>query len=131
MQFTHGTVELLEEKSTGCCLSPPLPLKKSIDVLDAMIGGNGDHGGGVFTDEGVGGGGGGCVNRSSVLNVGNCVVLGRVHSAVLARVVVSSDSDGGRLRLSLALSDEIWDVATVAVAPAGAKWPFTRGCVCQ
>ena len=96
-----------------------------------MIGGDSDRGGGVLAGEGVGGGGGGCAGRSGVLGVDECVVLGRVHSVVLARVVVSSDSDGRKLRLSLSLSDEIWDVATVALAPAGAKRPFTRGCVCQ
>ena len=78
---------------------------------------------------------GDCAGRSGMLGVDECVVLGRVHSVVLARVVVSSDSDGRKLgrklRFSLSLSDEIWDVATVALAPAGAKRPFTRGCVCQ
>jgi hypothetical protein len=118
-------------KSTGCCLSPPSPLKKSTGVLDAMFCGDGDGGSGVFADEGVGGGGGGCVNGSEVLNVGDGVLLDRVHSVVLARVVVSSDSDGSEIRLSLSLMDEIWDVETMAVASAGVKRPLTRGCACQ
>ena len=108
-------------KSTGCCLSPPLLLKKSTGMLDAMIGGNGDRGGSVFADEGVGGGGRGCVGRSGVLGVRECMVLGRVHSVVLARVVVLSDSDGRRLELLLALSDGVCNVATMVIAPVGAK----------
>jgi hypothetical protein len=118
-------------KSTSCCLSLPSPLKKSIDVLDAMIGGDWDHCGGVLTSKGVGGGSGGCVGGSGMLGVDECVVLGRVHSVVLASVVVSSVSDEEALRFSLLLSDETRDVAIVALAPAGAKRLFTGGRVCQ
>jgi hypothetical protein len=73
------------------------------------------------------------MGRSGVLSVGDAVALGNVQSAVLARVVVSSDSDGKELKLlRLALLNEIWEVATVVVdLAAGAKWPLTRGCVCQ
>jgi hypothetical protein len=121
----------LLRKSTRCCLSPPSPLKKLTGVLNAMIGGDGDHGGGVFTDEGDGGSGGGCADRSGVLGVGECAVLGRVQSVVLARVVVLSDLDEEKLKLLLALSDKVWDVATVADPPAGEQQLFTQGCVCQ
>ena len=57
-------------------MSLPSPLKKSIDELDAMIGGDWDRHGGVLTGKGVGGGGGGCVGGSGVLGVDECVVLG-------------------------------------------------------
>jgi len=68
---------------------------------------------------------------SGVLGVGGAAMLGRVHSAVLAKVVVSSGSDMVELRLlKLALSNEIWDVATVVVDLA-AKQPLTQCCVCQ
>ena len=66
-----------------------------------------------------------------MLGVEDAAMLGSVHSAMLARVAVSSDSDMVGLRLSmLVLSDEIWDVATIAVDLA-VKWPLTQGCVCQ
>jgi hypothetical protein len=81
-------------------------MKKSTGS-DAMIRGDGDRGGGVFIISGVGGGGGGWMDRSGMLSVGDAVALGNVHSDVLARVVVSSDSDGKELkRLRLALSNE-------------------------
>ena len=41
-----------------------------------------------------------------------------------------SDLDGSEIRLLISLMNEIGDVATVAVAPAGAKWPLTHGFVC-
>ena len=133
-ELTHAShiVQLnFLRKSTGCCLSLLSPLKKSIDELDAMIGSDWDCHGGVLTGKGVGGGGGGGVGGSGMLGVNECVVLSRVHSVVLASVVVSSALDEGELRFSLWLSDEIHDVAIVALAPAGAKWPFALGRVCQ
>ena len=54
-----------------------------------------------------------------------------LYSVVLASVVVSSALDEGELRFSPWLSDEICDVAILALAPARAKWPFTLGHVCQ
>jgi hypothetical protein len=88
----------------GCCLSPPSPLKKLTDKSDDVMWGDGDHGGGVV-DEGVGGG---CMSRVGVLGAGVDVMLTSDHSVVLARVEVLSVLENSRLKVSLALSDEIW-----------------------
>ena len=94
-------------RSTGCCLSLLSPMKKSTGS-DAMIQGDRDHGSGVFIVSGVGGGCGGWMDRSGMLSAGDAVALGNVHSDVLVRVIVSSDSDGKELKLlRLVLLNEI------------------------
>jgi hypothetical protein len=116
-------------KSTGCCLSPLSPLKKSTSVLDVMIRGDGDRVGVVVVNRGDGGGGGGCVGRSSIESAGDVVRLVMVQSTVLVTVAVSSGSRGRRS--SLVLLDVTLDMAMVAGVSAGAKQPRTHGCVCQ